>query len=391
VLAFNNMSGDPEQEFFSDGISEDIIAELSRSRQLFVIARNSSFTYKGRAVDVRHVARELGVRYVLEGSVRRSSGRARIVAQFIEAETGRHIWAERYDRSVLDVFAVQDEITSAVVTAIVPAVTEADLGRILRKPPGSLGAWEAYQRGLWHFGKTNASDNAQAREFLQRATELDASFAPPYSTLALAYIHEGVAFGTRSLDDTARLAASWARRAVEIDPTDADANAIVAYAGMIEGVRETCWGDISLALEVNPNSSWAHFVKGALLVYTGQPAEARNAALTALRLSPRDPLTTIPSAIFFLSYYFERDYSSSLEAARRAVSRLPNWPIAHRYLAASLGQLGRFSEAQEALRRAIALAPEVLELNARSSPPPWMRLEDHENFMDGLRKAGWGG
>jgi adenylate cyclase len=390
VLAFDNMSSDPEQVYFSDGVSEDIIAELSRSRSLFVIARNSSFTYKGRAVDVRNVARDLGVRYLLEGSVRRSRGRARIVAQLIEAQTGDHIWAERYDRAVEDVFAVQDEIARAVVTAIVPAVTEAELRRIFRKPPGSLDAWEAYQRGLWHFGKVDATNNSQAREYLLRAIELDASFASPHAILGLVYENEGIIFGTRSLDDATKLAASSARKAMEIDPTDPDANATVAYTEMATGICEKSWENITAALTINPNSSWAHAVKGALLVYSGQHAEARDAVLTALRLSPRDPLSAVPQVIFFLSHYFERDYSSSLESVRRAISRFPNLPIAHRYLAASLGQLNRFDEANEALERCITVGREVFALNVRSCPP-WMRPVDHENFMAGLRKAGWTG
>src|SRR4051794_18552589 len=169
VLAFTNMSGDPEQEYFPDGIADDIITELSRSRWLFVIARNSSFSYKGRAVDIRQIARELGVRYVLEGSVRRSGARVRVVAQLIEAETGNHMWAERYDRAVEDVFAVQDEITSAIVTAIRPAVADAEFHRVLRKPPESLGAWEAYQRGLWHYEKRTVADRERGKQFFHRA------------------------------------------------------------------------------------------------------------------------------------------------------------------------------------------------------------------------------
>jgi adenylate cyclase len=153
VLAFTNMSGDTEQEYFSDGIADDIITELSRSRSLFVIARNSSFTYKGRALDIKQVARELGVRYVLEGSVRRSGPRVRVTAQLIEAATGNHIWAERYDRAIEDVFAVQDEITNAIVMAIRPAVADAEFQRALRKPPESLGAWETYVRGQWYYGQ----------------------------------------------------------------------------------------------------------------------------------------------------------------------------------------------------------------------------------------------
>ena len=164
VLAFTNMSSDPDQEFFSDGIASDLITELSHTRWLFVIARNSSFSYKSRAIDIRQIARELGVRYILEGSVRRSGDRVRVTAELIEAETISHIWADRYDRSVTEVFAVQDEITAAVTSAILPAVTDAEQRRAVRRPPESLDAWEAYQRGLWHLGQfTAGTDNERAR------------------------------------------------------------------------------------------------------------------------------------------------------------------------------------------------------------------------------------
>jgi adenylate cyclase len=179
ILPFANLSSDPEQEYFSDGLADDLITLLSRSRSLFVIARNSSFTYKGRTIDVKQVARELGVRYVVGGSVRRAGGRIRVNAQLIDAETGNHIWAERYDRALQDVFAVQDEIAEALTTAINPAVAEAELWRALRKPPENLGAWEAYQRGLWHVGKATATDNEHAREFFHRAVELDPHLLAP--------------------------------------------------------------------------------------------------------------------------------------------------------------------------------------------------------------------
>ena len=166
VLPFQNMSGDPEQEYFADGIAEDIITALSRYRSLFVIARNSSFTYKGRAVDVKQVGRDLGVRYVLEGSVRKSGNRVRVTAQLIEAETGDHVWAERYDRELADIFAVQDEITQATTIAIAPAIADAEQQRAMRKPPASLDAWGAYQRGLWHLSRASAEDDALARRVL---------------------------------------------------------------------------------------------------------------------------------------------------------------------------------------------------------------------------------
>ena len=184
VLPFANLSGDPEQEFFADGIAEDIITALSKARWLLVIARNSTFTYKGRAVDIKQISRELGARYVLEGSVRKSGPRVRISAQLIEAATSAHIWAERYDRDLVDIFAVQDEITKNVATAIEPTMAQAEQHRVSRKHPDSLDAWEAYHRGLWHYLKQEPSENEQAKPFFQLATDLDRNFAPGHYTCA---------------------------------------------------------------------------------------------------------------------------------------------------------------------------------------------------------------
>ena len=184
VLPLTNMSGDPEQEFVSDGIAEDVITALSRYPSLFVIARNSSFTYKGRAVDVRQVGRELGVRYVLEGSVRKAGSRIRVTAQLIEAATSNHVWAERYDRDLAE-FAVQDELTEALTTALAPAIADAELRRAMRRPPGSLDAWAAYQRGLWHLSKATAEDDESAEKFFRQAIDLDPTFSGSYSALAL--------------------------------------------------------------------------------------------------------------------------------------------------------------------------------------------------------------
>jgi adenylate cyclase len=198
VLPFTNTSSDPKQEFFSDGIAEDIITALSRYPSLFVIARNSCFTYKGRAVDVKQVGRELGVRYVLEGSLRKSGNRIRITVQLVEAETGKHVWAERYDRDLADIFTLQDEITEAVTIAMAPAIADAEQHRALRKPPGSLDAWAAYQRGLWHLSKASAEDNALAEKFFQRAIDLDPIFAGGYTGLAEALNRAGNMFETRN-------------------------------------------------------------------------------------------------------------------------------------------------------------------------------------------------
>jgi adenylate cyclase len=388
VLAFTNMSGDPEQEYFSDGIADDIITELSRSRSLFVIARNSSFTYKGRAVDIKQVGRDLGVRYVLEGSVRRSSGRVRVVAQLIDAETGNHIWAERYDRALEDVFLVQDEITNAIVTAIRPAVADAESQRALRKPPESLGAWEAYQRGLWHYAKKTVTDHERAKQFFHRAVEIDASFAAPYVTLARAYLDDCGALGTRSPEDAAKLAASWAEKAIAIDPEDADARAMFAWAALTAGNADKAHDQVLLARSTNPDSPLAILIEAHILMHTGQPIQARRRLMEFLRIEPRGPHNASAMHWLAVSYYYERDYIRSVETSRRVVARYPDVPNSYRWLAAALGQLGQKEEASAALRKALEVSPQSFEFYI-SRRPPWHRPEDYEHMLEGLRKAGW--
>jgi adenylate cyclase len=236
VLAFENMSGDVEQEYFADGIAEDIITALSKSRWLFVIARNSSFTYKGRAVDIKQIGRELGVRYVLEGSVRKSGNRVRITAQLIEAATGAHLWAERYDRDLANIFAVQDEITGSVAAAIEPTMAQAEQQRASRKLPESLDAWEAYHRGLWHLLKHEPCENGQARLFLQRAIDLDRGFAPGYYGLAMTHIWDAAAYATRPLGDSLSAARPLAQQAVSLDDADSMAYFVMGNLLFFSGV-----------------------------------------------------------------------------------------------------------------------------------------------------------
>ena len=228
VLPFANLSADREQEYFSDGVADDIITELSRERTLFVIARNSSFTYRGRSIDVKQVGRELGVRYVVEGSVRRAASRVRVTAQLIDAMTGSHLWAERYDRKLEDVFAVQDEIAEAVVTAIHPAIGDAERQRMLRKMPGSLNAWEAYQRGMWHQSKGTAAGNEEARLLFKRAIELDPGFAPAFVGLSTGYHMDLLFYGIGDPLRAAKLAEAEARVAVAIDPNYSEAHSALA-------------------------------------------------------------------------------------------------------------------------------------------------------------------
>jgi adenylate cyclase len=388
VLPFQNMSGDPEQEYFSDGVSSDIITALSRNHSLFVISRSSSFTYRGRSIDVRQVSRELGVRYVVEGGVRRSGDTARVSAQLVEGDTGKHLWAERYDRDISKVFVVQDEITAAVTAAILPAVTDAEQRRALRKPPESLGAWEVYQRGLWHFGKVTPADTEQARVYFERAIGLDCGFAAAYSYLALTYVTEGGVFAARLIDETARLAATAARRAVEYDPQDADALSTIAYAAFLTGNHQEAHKWASRADACGASSAWVSGIKGVLLVWSGHPSEGRNTMRTALRLNPRDPRNRLFGSSIAASYYFQHDYVAAVDAANWAITEYPAYPNPYRWLTASLGQLGKVEDAREALRQAVAVSPTGFDLHVRSRPA-WFLPEQYEHLLDGLRKAGW--
>ena len=364
VLPFVNMSGDAEQEYFADGMAEDIITALSRMQSFFVIARSSSFTYKGRPVDVRQVGRELGVRYVVEGSVRPTATHLRVSAQLIDAETGNHIWAERYDCALETVFSIQDCITEALTTAINPAVADAELRRALRKPPENLGAWEAYQRGLWHMGKANAIDNERAREFFRRAIELDPTFAAPHAMLAYAREWRFASDGIRPEHDTMEPAEVEARRAIELDPDDPIAGAVMSWAAMMEGDYSVALERAEHAISVAPNDAVAWLAKGRVLVFSGQPDEACAAIQTAIRLSPRSPVGWIALLTLAIGHYFMRDYSAAAQVAQRAIRAHPDFPLPYRWLAAALGQLGRIDEARDALRKAIKVSPASFEFYA---------------------------
>ena len=388
VLAFANMSGDPDQEYFSDGIADDIITELSRSRSLLVIARNSAFTYKGRAVDVKQVARELSVRYVVEGSVRRSGGRIRVSAQLIDASTGSHIWAERYDREISEIFVVQDEIAEAVATAIQPAVGDAERWRALRQQPVSLSAWETYQRGLWHLSKGTAAENEQARELFRRAAEIDFGFAPAYVGLAVTYIRDGLFHGTRPIAEAARLAEVEARQAVAIDPTDSTAQAMLGTAYGIGGNMDAAMVCAERAIGFNRNCAWTHWVKGAVLRYRGRHGECRDEVSTSLRLNPRDPMSATTASLSAMSWYLEGRYDEAVEASRRCLADYPAYAAPRRFLVAALAQSGRREEAAAELREFMTKAPDVFNVMVRNRPP-YMSPGDQEHLLDGIRKAGW--
>jgi adenylate cyclase len=387
VLPFANMSNDPEQEFFADGIAEDVITALSRYPSLFVIARNSCFTYKGRPVDVKQVGRELGVRYVLEGSLRKSGNRIRVTAQLVEAESGKHVWAERYDRDLADIFVVQDEITEAVTIAIAPAIAEAEQQRAMRKPPGSLDAWAAYQRGMWHCCRTSPDDNAMAQKFFRQAIDLDPTFSGACVGLAMAQ-NQANELGTRGLPETLSSVEALTRQAVALDGGDAEARSLLCTVLCRRGDYEGAVVEAERALATAPNMSSAHQVLGFTLIHSGRPREGLAALERSIRLDPRSPRLANAFSQVAIAFYFCHDYEAAIAAAKRAIRVYPEFPAPYRWLAAALGQVGRIEEAEEALEKAIAVAPAAFEMYVRQRVP-WHRPEDYDHMLEGLRKAGW--
>lgn len=381
VLPFDNFSSDPEQGFFADGIAEDIITALAAYPSFFVIARNSSFSFKGRTVDVKTIGRELGVRYVLEGSLRQAGSRIRVTAQLIETETGHHVWAQRYDREQADIFDVQDEITQATTIALAPAIAHAEQQRAARKPPASLDAWGIYQRGMWHLGKANPQDNALAEQCFRQVIERDPMFAGGYIGLSAVLSRTK---GTQAEEE------ALAKRALELDGTNAEAHARLALALLARGDHPGAAVAAEQALALCPNLAAGHGALGVVLAYSGRPQEGVAALEACIRLDPRGPSLVNRLNQIALAHYFCRDYAAAAQAAQRAIREFPNFPSPYRWLAAALGQLGRTEEAQAALGQAARISPAELDFQVRNRPP-WFRPQEHEHMREGLVKAGWGG
>jgi adenylate cyclase len=363
VLPFTNMSGDSEQEYFADGMSEDIITALSRCPWLLVVARNSSFTYRSRAVDLKQVGQELGARYVLEGGVRRAGARIRVTAQLVEAETGNHIWAHRYDRDLADIFAVQDEISESVTIAVAPAVADAELRRAMRTPPERLDAWSAYQRGLWHFFKFRPEDNALAQEFFQQAIELDPTFAAAYTGLAWAQSQAAGTFHTHNVAKARCSAEALARRAVTLDPAYAEAHTTLGLVLWLRGDHEGAVSEARHALAISPNLAFAHALLGATFVFTGQPREGIALIQTAIRLDPHDPMRPSRLNHIALGFYFCREYETAIDVAKQAIRSNPDYPLPYlSFLEAQASWLTGGEQVRTYRLTSLAAAP------SRSSP-----------------------
>ncbi len=387
VLPFANMSGDPEQEYLSDGITEDIITELSKFRWFFVIARNSTFTFKGRAVSIEQVAKELGVRYVLEGSVRTAGRRVRISAQLIDAATGNHVWAERYDRELADIFDLQDEITETIVGAIEPELGGAERTRAKRKPPESLDAWQSYQRGLWHLWRKTKSDAREAEKLLQSAIEMDSGFGTAYSSLAYLYFDHVVFGWTNSPDETLSRGLQAGQQALFLDNKDPFAHFALGRIHTMQGELEPAIAELETALDLNPNLALAYHGLGFALLWSGRPREALPHFIKAIRQSPHDPLRWGFEMFMGIAHIYLSEHENAVELLRSA-ARHPDsgfWPRAA--IAMAYFELDLLDDAHSAMDAAVRLRPD-LSVTAFATMVPSLNSVYKDRFLDALREIG---
>ena len=388
VLPFANMSNDPEQEYFADGIAEDIITALSHIKQWFVVARNSSFVYKGKNVDIREVAEQLGVRYVLEGSVRKGGNRLRITGQLIDAESGTHLWADRFDGDLANIFELQDKVTESVVGAIEPSLRMAEIERSKRKLPDDIGAYDLYLRALPHLNAMRPDQNQQALELLHQAIGLDPIYAPALAFLAWAYeerlTRDWGAYG----EDDAGVAVAMARRAIAADRDDALVLAIAGFV-LVMIARDYNQGlqAVNRARELNPNIAFVSFVVGASLVISGNPEDGLSCVEDAIRVSPGDP-----GAFFFyttaaLAHLMCSRPAEAYDMATKSARMYTDWDTTYRVLASALVQLDRMEEARSAVAKLLELYPTVTVSRLRALWPI-RNTETLDMILDGLHIAG---
>ncbi len=386
VLPFTNMSGDPEQEYFSDGISEDIITALSKLRWFFVIARNSSFTYKGKAVHMKQVAEELGVGYVVEGSVRKGGDRVRITAQLNDVATGSHLWAEKYDRSLADVFAVQDEITEAIVAAIEPQLYAAENFRARRKPPDSMDAWDLVMRALSHYWRVTRQDNVVAQALLEKAIAIDPNYGQALGVLATSHTFSAH-MGWADMATVMPIAERAALASIQADSEDPWAHHALGSASLFKRRFEDSLAAFESALSLNPNFSLAQGYYGLALSYCGRWQEASVAAQRALRLSPRDPFAAIFCGIAAYSHFVGRNYDEAIRLASESIRQRGDFVGGHRVLTAAAGMAGRDDLAKAALLELERAQPNI-SLGWLASHMPIRYDADREHYLEGFRRAG---
>jgi adenylate cyclase len=384
VLPFNNLSGDPEQEYFSDGITEDIITDLSKISGLFVIARNSVFIYKGKAVKIAEVGRELGVRYVLEGSVRRANGRIRITAQLVDASTQGHLWAQRYDRDLKDIFTLQDEVTQQIVAALAVKVTEDEQKRLLQRYTDNMEAYDYYLRGLEYFSQLTKTSNKMAREMLDKAIDLDPKFAAAYALLGLAYSQEwtqGWSQDSQPLEHAFELA----QKAIALDETLPSGYAILGEVYLHKNKHEKAIAAQQKAIALSPNDADEIAGLGGILTWAGRPEETIELAKKAMRLNPMYPTEYLWNLGH--AYYLIGRIEEAVETLNRARDRSPEYIPVIAYLTASYIELGREEEARAAAAQLNKLSPGI-PLDAWRNRLPYKDKKVWDRLYSSWRKAG---
>ena len=388
VLPFTNMSGDPEQEYFADGISEDIITALSKIRSFLVIARNSTFTYKGHAVDIKTVANDLDVRYVLEGSVRKAGNRLRVTAQLIDATSGHHVWAERYDRELKDIFELQDEMTQTIAGSIEPELSAKERESAARKPPENLDAWEIYQRAMWYFYTFEKDNHPIAIKLFQQAIKADPNFSPAYAYMSYCHYAAVIMGWVDDPESFLSIGMDTAKKALSLDPRESVAYFAQGRIHMLQGDHDASISTLEKAIELNPNGFFAYHGLGMVLVLAGRMEEALDISIKGERLSPRDPLLWASIAVRALACILLGRYDEAIsysERTRQFPVSSGYWP--HATKASALAQLGKIEEAQTSLQLALGELPN-LSISYLQKTLPTKFEGGLEPYLDGLRKAG---
>jgi len=382
ILPFTNMSEDPTQDYFSDGITEDLTTALSQIASLFVIARNSAFTYKDKAVKVQDVGKELGVQYVLEGSVRRSNKQVRITAQLIDAATESHLWAQRYDRPLKDIFALQDEIVQKIVTTLKLQLTLREQGILVRKRTENLEAYDYFLRGLESLHRTSQETNTQARQLFEKAIELDPQYAEAYAGLSRALSSEWV-FQWSQDPQTLERAFVLAQRAVALDDSLPEAYKELAYAYLYKRQHDQAIAAAKRGIALGPNEAENTGELGLILNFAGQPEEAIGLIQKAMRLNPRYPYNYL--AWLGMAYRLAGQYDEAIAVLQSVTTRNPNFLPAHLHLAISYSELGRDEEARAEVAEILRISPQY---SLGGMKAVFKNPTDFERWIAALRKAG---